>query len=153
MTVASQARPSLEVMEIGDALETILLVLAADKAALQHALVLVQGKTPLRSPPHVTRTGARVAEADEGLLVALAVLGAAKRSPVASAGNPRSVLLLCYLHGRLDELPSGRVPSRWHCGDSFPRWRPAVAWLYQFYMRSVPRGLVRVPVLDRCAVP
>ena len=33
MTVASQARPSLEVMEIGDALETILLVLAADKAA------------------------------------------------------------------------------------------------------------------------
>ena len=33
MTVASQARPSLEVMEIGDALETIPLVLAADKAA------------------------------------------------------------------------------------------------------------------------
>ena len=47
----------------------------------------MQGKTPLRSPPHVTRTGARVAEADEGLLVALAVLGAAKRSPVGSAGN------------------------------------------------------------------
>ena len=32
----------------------------------------MQGKTPLRSPPHVTRTGARVAEAEEGLLVALA---------------------------------------------------------------------------------
>ena len=32
----------------------------------------MQGKTPLGIPPHVTRTGARVAEAEEGLLVALA---------------------------------------------------------------------------------
>ena len=63
MTVASQARPSLEVMKIGDALETILLVLAADKAALQHALVLDRDRTGQDAP---AKPAARDADRGQG---------------------------------------------------------------------------------------
>ena len=78
MTVASQARPSLEVMEIGDALETILLVLAADKAALQHALVLDRDRTGQDAP---AKPAARDADRGQG--------GRGRRGAAGGAGGPR----------------------------------------------------------------
>ena len=72
MTVASQARPSLEVMEIGDALETILLVLAADKAA--------ETQTVAREI-EVEKPAARDADRGQG--------GRGRRGAAGGAGGPR----------------------------------------------------------------